>query len=174
MAESKKSAPKSKTTTKRTAATQTKKVEPKAKAKTDGSQAQTAKNQTTNGSSNIGREHQDNKAAKESSPENIGDKLSGMAQKVFEAIKFGAEKVSDYASETSHLTKLKIEISNIKAERKKVFAQMGDKIWQLHKTKKLDKAEESFKTDFNKIENLETQITAKEKEIDSFTKISSN
>jgi hypothetical protein len=173
MAESKKSTSKSKTATKRTTTAGTKKESPKAKAKVEKPKNQAARTQTTNGNSGAKSGDQENKTTQDSE-QNIGDKLTGMAQKVFDALKYGAEKVSDYASETSHLTKLKIEISNIKAERKKVFAQMGDRLWQLHKTNKVDKVEESFKADFDRIKSLENQISAKEREIDSITKISTN
>lgn len=105
-----------------------------------------------------------------SSAESLADKFSSVAEKVIEALKVGAEKVSDYAVETGHLARLKIEIANLRTEQKKVFTEMGEKLWKLHKSKKLDSIEEYFSANFDLIKKLESQIKAKEKEIESLTK----
>ncbi|MFQ5584752.1 MAG: hypothetical protein ACE5GL_09990 [Calditrichia bacterium] len=105
-----------------------------------------------------------------SSAESLADKFSSVAEKVIEALKVSAEKVSDYAVETSHLARLKIEIANVRTEQKKVFTEMGEKLWKLHKSKKLDTIEEYFNANFDLIKKLESQIKAKEKEIQSLTK----
>jgi hypothetical protein len=102
--------------------------------------------------------------------ENMGDRLSTIAQKAYDAVKDGVQKLSDYASEGSQIAKMKFEILNLSSDRKSLLREVGQKLWKLHKEKSLVNIDEKFKKEFEKIAQLEKQIAAKEKEVQAVSK----
>jgi len=102
--------------------------------------------------------------------DNIGDRLSAIAQKAYDAVKDGVQKLSDYASEGSQIAKIKFEILNLSSDRKSLLREVGQKLWKLHKEKSLVDIDEKFKKEFTKIAELEKQIAAKEKEVQAVSK----
>lgn len=102
--------------------------------------------------------------------ENLSDKLSTMAEKVFESMKIGVQKLSDFASDSSQVAKIKFEILNLNSDRKSLLREVGQKLWKLHKDKSLQNIEEKFKLEFKKIEDLERKIALKEKEVQTVAK----
>lgn len=102
--------------------------------------------------------------------DNLGDRLSVIAQKAYDAVKDGVQKLSDFASEGSQVAKMKFEILNLSSDRKSLLRDVGQKLWKLHKDKSLNNIEERFKKEFSKIAELEKQIAAKEKEMHAVSK----
>lgn len=101
----------------------------------------------------------------ETHPRNVGDKLGEAAQKSMDAARDILEKVRFFASGATELTRLKIDVANLKSDRKRFIEEMGEKVWQLQKSGKLDKASDELKPTFQKVEDLESRISEKEKEI---------
>ncbi len=95
----------------------------------------------------------------------LGDKLSEAADKGVHAIKEVAEKIHQFAGEATDLTKLKIELHNLQKEREKFLILMGEQLRNLHKSNKLRNIQTKFKYDFKKIDEIETSIAEKEKEV---------
>jgi hypothetical protein len=102
--------------------------------------------------------------------DNLGERLSVIAQKAYDAVKDGVQKLSDFASEGSQVAKMKFEILNLSSDRKSLLRDVGQKLWKLHKDKSLINIEEKFKKEFDKIAELEKQIAAKEKEMHAVSK----
>lgn len=117
-----------------------------------------AKSQTT---------QESKKKQEEYKGEDWGDKLSDIAQKAYDAVKDGVQKLSDFASESSHVAKIKFEILNLSSDRKSLLKDVGQKFWNLHKAKSLQNLEDKFKSEFKKLADLEKKIAAKEKEVET-------
>lgn len=94
----------------------------------------------------------------------VGNKISEVADKGMDVLKDVFEKVKDFSTDAAELTKLKVEISNYKNDRKKMYQAMGEKLWDLKKSKKFSEIETTFDEEFEKIKTLEKKIAQKEKE----------
>jgi hypothetical protein len=94
----------------------------------------------------------------------VGDKISEVADKGMDVLKDVFEKVKDFSTDAAELTKLKVEISNYKNDRKKMYQAMGEKLWDLKKSNKFSGIETAFDEEFEKITALEKKIAQKEKE----------
>ncbi len=95
----------------------------------------------------------------------MGDKLSETTDKGVHMTKDVTERIRHFTSEASKLTKLKIEIYKMKSRRDNLISAMGEKLFKLHKTKKMKNVQTAFKTDFKKLDELKTNISKKEKEV---------
>lgn len=102
--------------------------------------------------------------------EDWGEKLSVIAQKAFDAVKDGVQKLSDFATDSSQVAKIKFEILNLSSDRKSLLREVGEKLWRLHKQNSIGNIEEKFKIEFDKLANFEKKIAAKEKEVDAVSK----
>lgn len=101
----------------------------------------------------------------------MADKLSETAPKVKEAVATGAEKVAYAVGETAKLAKLKMETHNLKNERSRLHRDAGKKLWDLQKEQRLSEAQSAFAEEFKKMEALQAQIAAKEKEAEAISLI---
>jgi len=99
----------------------------------------------------------------------MGDKLSEAADKGVMALKEVFERVKDFSSDAAELTKLKIEIRNMKTDRDKLYASIGKKLWDMKKSAKLEKIQSIFSEDFNKLEDFEDKIAKKEKQAEKIS-----
>lgn len=150
---------------------ETKKKTTKKEAPASASKAKTAKKPAQKKVADKSKPPQEPKRPRqEPEEENLGEKLSTMAEKVFESMKVGVQKLSDFASDSSQVAKIKFEILNLNSDRKSLLREVGQKLWKLHKDKKLQDIEEKFKTEFKKIEDLERKIALKEKEVHTVSK----
>lgn len=151
-------APKQKTSAKQKKTT-TSKAAPKPK---------TSKKKTQEEASSKSKAHEQPKDKKQEYDEdNLGEKLGAMAEKVFESMKIGVQKLSDFASDSSQVAKIKFEILNLNSDRKSLLRDVGQKLWKLHKEKSLENIEEKFKNEFKKIADMESKIAQKEKEVET-------
>jgi hypothetical protein len=122
---------------------------PEPKRKTTPKQKKTTTSKTTSKSKPTAKKTQKKTASKSKAQEqptakkqrveeeNLGDKFSTMAEKVFESMKIGVQKLSDFASDSSQVAKIKFEILNLNSDRKSLLREVGQKLWKLHKTKSL-------------------------------------
>jgi uncharacterized protein Yka (UPF0111/DUF47 family) len=94
----------------------------------------------------------------------MGDKLSEAADKGVMALKEVFERVKDFSSDAAELTKLKIEIRNLKSDREKLYASMGKKLWDMKKEDQFRNVQSAFSEDFAKLEKFADKIAEKEKQ----------
>lgn len=94
----------------------------------------------------------------------VGDKLSEAADKGVDVIKEVFEKVRDFSTDAAELTKLKVEIRKLKYDRQKLFTKMGEKLWDLKKSDQFRGIQTAYGEDFQKLEELDAKISAKEEE----------
>ena len=139
----------------KTSAKQKKATTSKAAPKSKTSKKKTQKE--TPGKSKV---HEEPTSKKQEYDEDLGDKLGAMAEKVFESMKIGVQKLSDFASDSSQVAKIKFEILNLNSD-------VGQKLWKLHKEKSLENIEEKFKNEFNKIAEMERKIAQKQKQVET-------
>ncbi len=99
----------------------------------------------------------------------MGDKLSEAADKGVMALKEVFERVKDFSSDAAELTKLKIEIRNLKTDREKLYASMGKKLWDMKKTDKFGNVQSTFNEDFTKLEDFADRIAKKEKQAEKIS-----
>lgn len=148
-----------------------KKRSPKTPRKSTTSRAKTTKKKTAEESKAKSKATEQPKAkATDFDEDNLGDRLSAIAQKAYDAVKDGVHKLSDFASDSSQVAKIKFEILNLSSDRKSLLRDVGQKLWKLHKEKSLNNIEEKFKKEFDKIAEFERQIAAKEKEVQAVSK----
>jgi hypothetical protein len=88
----------------------------------------------------------------------LGDKIHEATDKGVHMVKDIADHVQRFASDATELTKLKIELHNLKSERTKLYTLMGEQLRNLHVSKKLTNIQRRFKDDFKRLDELETEI----------------
>jgi uncharacterized coiled-coil protein SlyX len=99
----------------------------------------------------------------------LGDTLSDAKNKGVHAIKEVAEKIRLFAHDSTELTKLKIELHNLRKEKEKLFMLMGEQLANLYKSHDLSQIENKFTYDFKRLDELETTIAEKEKDSEKFS-----
>jgi hypothetical protein len=99
----------------------------------------------------------------------MGDKLSEAADKGVMALKEVFDRVKDFSSDAAELTKLKIEIRNLKIDREKLYASMGKRLWEMKKEDKFRNVQSAFNEDFTKLEDFEDKIAKKEKQAEKIS-----
>ena len=99
----------------------------------------------------------------------MGDKLSEAADKGVMALKEVFDRVKDFSSDAAELTKLKIEIRNLKTDREKLYASMGMRLWEMKKEDKFRNVQSAFNEDFTKLEDFEDKIAKKEKQAEKIS-----
>jgi hypothetical protein len=93
----------------------------------------------------------------------LGDKIHEATDKGIHVAHDIAEDVHKFAKNASELTKLKIDLHNLKEEKQKLYALMGEQLRNLYKTDKLSRIKSRMKSDFIRLDELESLITEKEK-----------
>jgi len=94
----------------------------------------------------------------------LGDKIHEATDKGMHLAKEIAEDVQQFARDATNLTKVKIELHNLKSEKEKLYSLMGQHLSNLYKEKKLTKIATRFRDDFKKLNELESAIEQKEQE----------
>lgn len=79
-------------------------------------------------------------------------------------IKDITKQVRDFAKLAAQLTKLKIDLHNIKQEHENVLRLMGENLWNMHKADQLRNVKSKFAYDFSKLAALEEELSYIEKE----------
>ncbi len=93
----------------------------------------------------------------------LGDRIHEAADKGINVMHDIADDVHSYAKNTTDLTKLKIELHNLKEERTKLYSLMGEQLRNLYVTKKLSGIKTRMKADFARLDELEASIDEKQK-----------
>jgi CRISPR/Cas system CSM-associated protein Csm2 small subunit len=88
----------------------------------------------------------------------LGDKIHEATDKGVHMVKDIADHVQRFASDATELTKLKIELHNLKSERTKLYTLMGEQLRNLYVSKKLTNIQRRFKEDFKRLDELESAI----------------
>jgi hypothetical protein len=91
----------------------------------------------------------------------LGDKIHEATDKGVHLAKEIAEDVQQFARDATNLTKVKIELHNLKLEKEKLYSLMGQHLSNLYKEKKLTKIATRFRDDFKKLNELESAIEEK-------------
>lgn len=94
----------------------------------------------------------------------LGDKIHEAAEKSVHLAKDIAEDVQKFARDATNLTKVKIELHNLRSEREKLHSLMGQHLSNLYRENKLTRIATRFRDDFKKLNELESAIAEKEKE----------
>jgi hypothetical protein len=94
----------------------------------------------------------------------LGEKLYEAKDKGIHIAKEIAEEVQRFATDATELTRLKLEIHNMKKDRDNLLMLMGEKLKNMYHAGRLSNVRSKFQYDFNKLEELEAQIIKKEKE----------
>lgn len=93
----------------------------------------------------------------------LGDKIHEATEKGVHVVKEIAADVQRFAKDKTELTRIKIELHNLKAEREKLYKLMGEQLRNLYKSKQLTNIKKRFRADFERLEELEEAIDAHEK-----------
>lgn len=88
-----------------------------------------------------------------------------------EALRGGMESASHKAAQASKLAKLKWEQNLLQREIEKAFTALGGQAYELFVQDKLGELAEQAREKFEQLRKLETDLLAKEKEIESLPKI---
>lgn len=93
----------------------------------------------------------------------LGDKIHEAADKGIHVVHDIADDVHSFAKNATDLTKLKIDLHNLKEERTKLYSLMGEQLRNLYVTDKLSRIKTRMKADFTRLEKLESSIDEKQK-----------
>lgn len=99
----------------------------------------------------------------------LGDRLQDARNKGMHFAREIAEEVHRFATGATELTKIKIEIHNLKKERETLLQLMGEKLKNLYHSDQLTDVKTKFSYDLNKLEEIEATIIEKEKDADSLS-----
>ena len=93
----------------------------------------------------------------------LGDRIHEAADKGIHVVHDIADDVHSFAKNATDLTKLKIDLHNLKEERTKLYALMGEQLRNLYITNKLSGIKIRMKADFARLDELESSIDEKQK-----------
>ncbi len=94
----------------------------------------------------------------------LGEKLHEATDKGMHIVKDLAEEVHRFAFDATEMTKIKIEIHNLKKERDSIFLIMGQRLRNMYHARKLSNVRAKFKDDMKRLYEIEEAISVKEKE----------
>ncbi len=100
----------------------------------------------------------------EQKTKSTSDSLNEAVEKGSVFIKDMYEKVRHFSGEATELTRLKIDIRNLKSEREHLYTDMGKRLWDLKQTGNFRGINSVFEKDFTRLEEIEKEIDNKEKE----------
>lgn len=95
---------------------------------------------------------------------NLGEKMHEAADKGIHFVKDLAEEVHRFATDATEITKIKIEIHNLKKERDSILMVMGQRLKNMYHARKLANIRSKFKSDMSRLDEIEADIAGKEKE----------
>jgi hypothetical protein len=94
----------------------------------------------------------------------LGEKLHEAADRGIHLVKDLAEEVHRFATDATEMTKIKIEIHNLKKERDSILMVMGQRLKNMYHARKLTNVRSKFKSDMSRLDEIESDIAGKEKE----------
>jgi hypothetical protein len=94
----------------------------------------------------------------------LGDKIHEASDRGVHVAREIAEDVRHFAVNALNLTKVKIDLHNLRAERDSRYSTIGKKLLKLYKADKLSSVKKSFKKDFARLVEIESAISEKEKQ----------
>ena len=95
----------------------------------------------------------------------LGEKIHEATDKSLHVAKEIAEDVRRFSRDATDLTKIKIELHNLKTEKEKRYTLIGKHLRNLHKAQNLKNIRSKFKKDFTALDELESDINKKEKQV---------
>lgn len=93
------------------------------------------------------------------------NRLNEAADKSVSAVKDVVEKIHQFSSEATDLTKIKLELHNLQREHEKLLLLIGEQVRNMYKANKLTNIRSKLKYDLKKLDELESGIDEKEKEV---------
>lgn len=90
------------------------------------------------------------------------EKAGEIAGKTGAALKTGAQKAFHFASSSAKLAKLKGQKSRLDSELHRTYLTLGKMVWKMHEDGKLPQLDSGIEEKFEKIDQLQHQISAKE------------
>ncbi|GAB4379080.1 MAG: hypothetical protein Kow0042_28110 [Calditrichia bacterium] len=99
----------------------------------------------------------------------IGDKIISTADKGVQFAKEMFEKAKHFSVETTELTRLRIEIRKLRNRQDNIYREMGKKLWEMKKNETFQKIRAKFEGEFKQLEELEAEISEKEKQIQNIS-----
>lgn len=99
----------------------------------------------------------------------LGERLHEARNKGMHFAREIAEEVHRFATDATELTKVKIEIHNLKKEREALLQLMGEKLKNLYHSGQFRNVQSKFSYDLNKLEKIEAAIIEKEKDAESLS-----
>jgi hypothetical protein len=93
----------------------------------------------------------------------VGDRLSEAADRGVDIIRDVFGKVKDFSIDATELTRLKVEIYRLKGDKERMLTVIGEKLWELKDSDKLTGIRSLFTDDFKKLEEINGEISKKEK-----------
>ena len=95
----------------------------------------------------------------------LGDRIHEAADKGIHVAHEIAEDVNTFAKNATELTRLKIDLHNLKEEKDKLYTLMGEQLRNLYKIDKLSRIKTRMKDDFLRLDELESLINEKEQRV---------
>jgi hypothetical protein len=89
--------------------------------------------------------------------------LGSAAETEPKVLKDISEKVRQFANKATELTRLKIELHNLKEEQETLLRVMGENLWNMHRAGKMTRLKTKFRYDFNRLEEVVTEIKEKKR-----------
>lgn len=94
----------------------------------------------------------------------LGEQLHEATNKGIHIARDIAEDVQKFARNATDLTKIKLDLYNLRSERERLYSLMGKNLDKLNKKKKLASVKSKFNKDFKKLGELDAEIRRKEKQ----------
>ena len=88
----------------------------------------------------------------------LGDKIHEATDRGMHVVKEIAEEVQRFAKDATERTRIKMELHNLKGERDKLYALMGEQLRNLYRSNQLSSLKKRFRADFEKLDELEHAI----------------
>lgn len=99
----------------------------------------------------------------------LGEKMHEASDKGIHFVKELAEEVHRFATDAAEMTKIKIEIHNLKKERDSIFMIMGQRLKNMYHARKLSNIRSKFQNDMSRLDQIEADIAGKEKEAEKLS-----
>jgi ElaB/YqjD/DUF883 family membrane-anchored ribosome-binding protein len=89
--------------------------------------------------------------------------LGSATEKETNVLKDISEKVHQFANKETELTRLKIELPNLKEEHEGLLRVMGENLWNMHRANRMTRLKSKFKYDFKRLQEVEAEIKEKKR-----------
>jgi hypothetical protein len=89
--------------------------------------------------------------------------LGSATEKETKVLKDISGKVRQFANKATELTRLKIELHNLKEEHEGLLRVMGENLWNMHRANRMTRLKSKFKYDFKRLQEVEAEIKEKKR-----------